>query len=260
MAVPAGVAKRFWQKTYSEISDIGFRGIFIDYYELSVCKVGKKLNVFLCKGCGNHCVVGSTGLQPSCGADLEVGLMPVHDLGNGKLRHGLGNLNELNVCADDPEVVTEIDKGNLNAVSDDAVKNKPGGIILTADAKGMYLDLRLCTGKGSRNLQHMGSKLQFGPFCQIIGVILYEACGAFTSFGHLHENCGESGDLVVAFRSETGSFSHQVLDGDTGKLLHVVEILEGIGKGFAAVLFKESLKGDLVLCLLTDSFGVVGVQ
>ena len=104
--------------------------------------------------------MSSSGIAPCSRSGCKIGLMSVHDTGNGKLGHGLGLLYKLDVRTDDAEMIAQIDEGNLNAVPCHSVKYKSCGILLAADAQGMNLDLGLCGRKCGRNLKHMGCKLQ----------------------------------------------------------------------------------------------------
>ena len=73
--------------------------------------------------------------------------MPVHDTCDRQLRHRLRLLNQLDIRADDAEMVAQVDQRDLDAVARDAVKYQSGRIFLPADSERMNLDFRFVCRK-----------------------------------------------------------------------------------------------------------------
>ena len=202
--------------------------------------------------------MGSSGVAPGCGSDLKIRLMTVHDTGHGKLRHGLWLLYELDIGADEPEMSTHVNHGNLDAVSGNAVKHEAGRILLSAYPERMNLNLGLCCRKGRRNLKHMGSKLQLLSLRKVIGVILNEARSSLLTLCHLHKHRAERAYLVITLGAEADPFPHKVLNRKARKLLKPVKILEGIDKGACIPILQEFPEAHLILRLFPYSLDIIG--
>ncbi len=104
----------------------------------------------------------------------------------------------------------------------------------------------------------MGPQTVLLALHQMIGIVLHEGGGAVAALAHGLQNGGHGGHLPVALAAVAVALGHQVLGGQAGELLHAVEVLEGVGKGFAALGVHHLFDGDFLSGLIADGVDVVG--
>lgn len=50
----------------------------------------------------------AAGIAPACSTDLKIGFMTIHNTGYRKIRHGSGLLDQLDIRADNAEMVAHV--------------------------------------------------------------------------------------------------------------------------------------------------------
>ena len=121
----------------------------------------------------------------------------------------------------------------------------------------MGLDARTGAGKARADLEHVCAEAVFLTLDKMIGIVLHEAGRAVAALAHGLQDGGHGGDLPVALAAVAIALRHQVLRGQTGQLLHAVEVLERVGKGLAALAVHHLLHGDLFARLIADGVDIV---
>ena len=74
---------------------------------------------------------------------------------------------------------------------------------------------------------------------KVVGVVLHERGSARKALGHDLHDADEGGGLPVAFSTKAVARGHEALGSDSGELVEAVEVLEVVGEGSVASLFKE---------------------
>ena len=89
---------------------------------------------------------------------------------------------------------------------------------------------------------------------KVQGVVFKERTSLRKTLSHEPHRTVEGGRFPVAFRTETVTFGHQALAGQSRKLVDAFQVVEVGRKGFGAFVRQQTAEGDLRISRIPDLF------
>ena len=136
-----------------------------------------------------------------------------------------------------PYSVAEIDDGGVDGLSGRRVEDQAYGVLLSANAQGMDLELGPAGGNGLADLEHMGAQHLVAFRRKVVGIVLHEGCSPFQIGANDFHGAHQGSSLPVAFAGKAVAVGHEPLDGQAGQLLEPIKVLKVGGKSLEVAFF-----------------------
>ena len=168
-----------------------------------------------------------------------------------QFRHLFFCLLAIYIVDDQTETIAKINQRCCNSRTGFRGKYQSCRIFSVTHRQRIHFDGNRTVCDGWAYFQHMCFQNTFFSRNQIVCIVFHKGsslCVFFACSHDLHQTYHGCG-LPVTFTTESITFFHQSLDGQTRQLLQCAKITEMSNNRLIILLFQESLKTDLDLCL-----------